>query len=130
MLPIAKEVLRLEAFHYFRVSADYVVPLIDPRQKRPIVVIESAAQHDAVMPRKHVAGPQVAVIDLWLWQQYCQLAANRSKFLIIEEGTCAEACAIEDNALRQTHEFPSFAKLFYDQFAARSVEVAEQRSQI
>ncbi len=75
---------RLQPIHYFFVRSQNPIALIRSRFERPVAVIEGAAEHNPVVPREHIAGGQIHIINLRLRYQNLQLAAHRPEFLIVE----------------------------------------------
>src|SRR6185369_10713942 len=94
------------------------------------VVVPGATEHDAVTSRKHVTAAQIAVVDLWLRQQYLQLATHRTKLLVVKQGARAKPGAVEYHRLRQSRDLVSALELLHHNSATRDVEVAQQRTQI
>ncbi len=57
-------------------GVQYPVGLFRVRRRRPVVAVERAADEDPVRAGEHVAGADVAVIDLGLRQQHFQLSRS------------------------------------------------------
>src|SRR3989442_1494972 len=93
-------------------------------------MVERAAQNDSVASGKHIAAAQITIINLRLRQEHYQLAAHRTQFLIVEQRTGAEAGAVEDYRLRQSHNLMAIVKLFHYNFSAGNVEVAQECIQV
>ena len=103
--------------------------LFRSRRERPIVVIESAAENYSVAAREHITAAQVTVINLSLRHQHLELATHRAQLLIIKQGARAQARAVEDDGLRQAHDFFMAAKFFDDHAPAGDIKVTQQRAE-
>ena len=98
--------------------------------ERPVTVVPRAAENDAVATRKHVAGAQVAIINLGLRQHDLELTANRNQLFVVKQRARSETGAVENNGLAKPRDLAPAAKLFHDHFAARDIEVAQQGAEI
>src|SRR5712675_32959 len=93
-------------------------------------MIESAAENYSVAAREHITTAQIAVVDLRLRHQHLELATHRAQLLIIEQCARAKARAVEDDWLRQAHDFFMAAKFFDDHAPAGDIKVTQQRAEI
>src|ERR1041385_8542094 len=103
--------LLFETLHDFGVRLKNPFALVRARLERPVVVIEGAAEHDAVVTGKHIACGQIAVINLGLRYQNLQLSAHGPEFLVAKQSVRAEAGAVKNNSLRQAHHLMTIAQL-------------------
>src|SRR5437762_635945 len=93
-------------------------------------MIESAAENYSVAAREHITPAQITVVNLRLRHQHLQLATHRAQLLIIEQCARAQTRAVEDDRLRQTHDFFMAAKFFDDDAPAGDIKVTQQGAEI
>src|SRR4051812_32108767 len=93
-------------------------------------MIESAAQDYSVTAREHIASAEITVVDLRLRNQHLELPAHGTEFLIIEQRARAQAGTVEDDLLRQSHDFFTTAKFLNYHAPAGNIEIAQQSAQI
>ena len=92
-------ILAFYAFHDVGVGVEDIVRVVFVHFEGPVVAVEGAAEEDAVGAREHMAGADVAVVDLGLRQQHFELSPSGDQLFVAEELPGTEAAAVEDHGL-------------------------------